>query len=1028
MADDVPADEGQVEPELVDELIAAMQRVPELAGRELTLSALSGGITNRNFLVDAAGPGGALRDPDGRATTRTCSASVARPSTRPPRRPRRRGRGTGGRRVHPPGGLPGHPLHHRQPGQPGAGPPARHAAARGRLHSAASTAGRPSPASSCRCASWRPIGRWPPIAGVPIPPAYERLARGRPAHRAGAARQRRSIPLPCHNDLLNANFIDDGERIRIVDWEYAGMGDPFFDLGNFSVNHELHRRPMRPCCAAYEGAGAARPAGTPQPDAGRVRLPRGDVGRAAAGHQHPGRRLRGLRGRALRAPAGQRVRPGLRARAAGGGGWLRRGLPDRARVRDHRRRRGRRGGRLPPDPPGLDRCRPARALRADQRLHLPLGRPGGPAARQPDPDPDDGRQRRHLPAAWRPRPGWIPGWREVGSLRLASSPERMEELRRQAGWAKAYGLADGADRSIRGAGPIPPDVDRWRAGRRLAAHRRLPRPDRPDHGPGGRRAQRRGPDRRADPRDGDRRGGGSGRAASRPTAVGCEAEVVVNAAGMFAPEIGRMAGVTVPVIPFAHQYLVTEAIDGVDAGPAAAARPGQPRLLPAGGARPGDGRLRAQPGHLRRWTASPPTSTASCCPRLAALRGDQRRGGPARAGHGRCRRPAADQRPGGLHPGQRVHPGRVGGARLLRGGRLQRPRHRRRRRAGPPGGALDRGRRAARSTCGRWTSAASARSTARRSYTLARSFENYATYYDIHYPNEERQAGRPLRLSPTYPRLVELDCAFGEKSGWERPNWFESNAAAGDEALRPRGWAGRHWSPAIGAEALATATGGRPLRRDQLRQDRDRRARRARLPAAPVRQRHGPAGRPHHLHPDAQPARRHRVRLHRHAPGGGSLLDRHRHRLRQPRPGLDPRATRPTTAASRCATSPPPAPAWASGARRHARSSAALTDDDLSNDAFPYLTARQITVGQRAGAGAAGHLRRRAGLGAVLPDRVRPALWDALWQAGASARPAWPGAIGPSTACGWRRATGSGRPTSPRRTRRTRPAWASRCA
>jgi thiamine kinase-like enzyme len=44
---------------------------------------------------------------------------------------------------------------------------------------------------------------------------------------------------PCHNDLLNANFIDDGERLRIVDWEYAGMGDPFFDLGNFSINHSL---------------------------------------------------------------------------------------------------------------------------------------------------------------------------------------------------------------------------------------------------------------------------------------------------------------------------------------------------------------------------------------------------------------------------------------------------------------------------------------------------------------------------------------------------------------------------------------------------------------------------------------------------------------------------------------------------------------------------------------------------------------------------------------------------------------------
>jgi thiamine kinase-like enzyme len=46
-------------------------------------------------------------------------------------------------------------------------------------------------------------------------------------------------PCPCHNDLLNGNFIDDGTRIRILDWEYAGMGDLFFDLGNFAVQHEF---------------------------------------------------------------------------------------------------------------------------------------------------------------------------------------------------------------------------------------------------------------------------------------------------------------------------------------------------------------------------------------------------------------------------------------------------------------------------------------------------------------------------------------------------------------------------------------------------------------------------------------------------------------------------------------------------------------------------------------------------------------------------------------------------------------------
>src|SRR5437764_11177310 len=47
-------------------------------------------------------------------------------------------------------------------------------------------------------------------------------------------------PKPCHNDLLASNFIDDGHTIWILDWEYAGMGDIFFDLGNFAVNQALN--------------------------------------------------------------------------------------------------------------------------------------------------------------------------------------------------------------------------------------------------------------------------------------------------------------------------------------------------------------------------------------------------------------------------------------------------------------------------------------------------------------------------------------------------------------------------------------------------------------------------------------------------------------------------------------------------------------------------------------------------------------------------------------------------------------------
>lgn len=46
-------------------------------------------------------------------------------------------------------------------------------------------------------------------------------------------------PRLCHNDLLNENFLDDG-NVRIIDWEYAGMGDPAFDLANFAVHHQLN--------------------------------------------------------------------------------------------------------------------------------------------------------------------------------------------------------------------------------------------------------------------------------------------------------------------------------------------------------------------------------------------------------------------------------------------------------------------------------------------------------------------------------------------------------------------------------------------------------------------------------------------------------------------------------------------------------------------------------------------------------------------------------------------------------------------
>jgi thiamine kinase-like enzyme len=87
--------------------------------------------------------------------------------------------------------------------------------------------------------------------GVRLPSAFAHASELSAA--IERARGRRPLA-PCHCDLLNANLIDDGKRIVIVDWEYAGMGDVFFDLANFSVNHELDAGCDEALLRAYFGA------------------------------------------------------------------------------------------------------------------------------------------------------------------------------------------------------------------------------------------------------------------------------------------------------------------------------------------------------------------------------------------------------------------------------------------------------------------------------------------------------------------------------------------------------------------------------------------------------------------------------------------------------------------------------------------------------------------------------------------------------------------------------------------------------
>src|SRR4051794_36459091 len=404
--------------------------------------------------------------------------------------------------------------------------------------------------------------------------------------------------------------------------------------------------------------------------------------------------------------------------------------------------------------------------------------------------------------------GIDPAWHEVGSLRLASSIARHEELRRQAAWARTFGLPlelvtahDARDRfplmttdGVLGALWLPTDgwLDPTGLAMALAAGARSRGTAGVQHqrvvGIGVRDGRVTGVDV-VDARTGERRT--------------IAADVVVNAGGMYAPEIGRLAGVTIPIVPMAHEYLFTGAIPGV--------HPGLPTMrdpdnlcyfreevggLCMGGYErsPAPWSLDGIPADFNHRLLEPDW------PRFEEIQAGAVRRVPAIAEAPVTRMVNG---PEGFTPDNEFILGEseVGGFFVAAGFS-----------AHGIAGAGGIGRQVAswivdgEPELDLWKMDIRRFGPAYRSqsYTLARSIENYATYYDIHYPNEERQSGRPLRMAPTYPILEDLGASFGEKSGWERPNWFESNAADGEEGLRPRGWAGQHWSPAIGAEALAT--------------------------------------------------------------------------------------------------------------------------------------------------------------------------------------------------------------------------------
>jgi thiamine kinase-like enzyme len=114
-----------------------------------------------------------------------------------------------------------------------------------------------------------PVSFWVPDLLAQYSRIVESLGGELPADygRAGelAARIAAALPLrelrPCHNDLLPGNLVRErpSDRIMIVDWEYAGMGHPCFDLGNLSVNNDFDEGADERLLAAYHGGDPSPP-------------------------------------------------------------------------------------------------------------------------------------------------------------------------------------------------------------------------------------------------------------------------------------------------------------------------------------------------------------------------------------------------------------------------------------------------------------------------------------------------------------------------------------------------------------------------------------------------------------------------------------------------------------------------------------------------------------------------------------------------------------------------------------------------
>jgi len=220
-----------------EQIEAVLQLVPALRDKQVRVTSLSGGITNRNYRLDADGESYVLRIGGenaallgiDRACEHACAVAAAAYGIGPevlaflPEHDALITRFVSGR-ILAPCDMQSVPTLRRA------------VEALRRFHDGSPVPGVFSPFTTIReyyeLAQGSPKGRPVSFPNM-IDQAMDWMRRIEESLQTGEP------PCPCHNDLLPANFIDDGGSVWIIDWEYAGMGDRFFDLGNLAVNNQF---------------------------------------------------------------------------------------------------------------------------------------------------------------------------------------------------------------------------------------------------------------------------------------------------------------------------------------------------------------------------------------------------------------------------------------------------------------------------------------------------------------------------------------------------------------------------------------------------------------------------------------------------------------------------------------------------------------------------------------------------------------------------------------------------------------------